>query len=122
MQSSPTGFTPEMRSYFVSAMATTIGDVTQSNYGVLFEKRHRTADLISDHIHLNRYIARLLFALGNPKDPGESITGLSDAFFILCTSLEDHADSHDLPNVDTQAAAQYMIHAGEIFFEACEKG
>ena len=103
-------------------MATTIGDAAQSNYGVLSEERHRTPDLISDHIHLNRFLARLLLALDNPEGPGDHITGLDDALFILSTSLEEHADSHDLPNVDIHAAAQYMIHAGELFFEACEKG
>ena len=99
-----------------------IGDAAQSNYGVLSEERHRTPDLISDHIHLNRFLARLLLALDKPEGPGDHITGLDDALFILSTSLEEHADSHDLPNVNIHAAAQYMIHAGELFFEACEKG
>ncbi len=122
MQSPPTGFSTEMRSSFVSEMATTIGDTTQSNYGNLFDDRHRTPDLISDHIHLNRFIAGLLSALGSFEDPQESITGLDDALFILSTGLEENTESHKMPDVDIPAAAQYIIHAGELLFKACKKG
>lgn len=103
-------------------MVATIGDTTQSNYGNIFDERHRTPDLISDHIHLNRFIARLLSALGDVENPGERITGPDDALFILSTGLEDNSESHNLPDVDILAAAQYMIHAGELFFEACQRG
>lgn len=102
-------------------MAVTIGDTTQSNYGNIFDERHRTSNVISDHIHLNRFIARLL-ALTDIENPGEGITGLDDALFILSTGLEGNSNSHDLPDVDIPAVAQYMVHAGELFFEACKKG
>lgn len=121
MQSPPASFSAERRSDFVSNIAVTIGDTTQSNYGLLFEERHRTPDLISDHIHLNRFIARLLSALGDVDNPGETITALNDALFMLSTGLEENPDSHKLPDVDIPAAAQYMIYAGEVFFEACKK-
>jgi len=122
MQSPPLSFSAERRSEFVLEMVVTIGDTTQSNYGNIFDERHRTPDLISDHIHLNRFIARLLSALGDVENPGERITGLDDALFILSTGLEDNSESHNLPDVDIPASAQYMIHAGELFFEACKRG
>lgn len=105
----------------MSNIAVTIGDTTQSNFGLLFEERRRTLELIIDHIHLNRFIARLLSALGDVENPGETITGLDDALFILSAGLEENPDSHKLPDVDIPAAAQYMIHAGEVFFEGCKK-
>ena len=122
MQSPPADFPTEMRSYFESGMATTAGDVTQPNYGHLSEERQRTPDLVSSQTHLDRFIARLLFAFGRPKNAVGSFTGLNDTLFIIGTGLEEHADSHNLPNVDVPAAAQQTIHAAELFFEACEKG
>lgn len=50
------------------------------------------------------------------------ITGLDDALFILSAALEDHPDSHRTPVIDIPAAAQYVIHCGDVFFEVCIKG
>ena len=116
-----TSFPAEERSIFVSEMATAIGDTAQSNYGDLFEERQCTRNLISDHIHLNRFLARLLSALNGTGNEQERIMELDDALLILSTGLEGHAESHDLPDVDIPAAAQYVIHAGEVFFEECKK-
>lgn len=117
-------FTSETRAAFVKEFATGIGEMTQSNYGLLFEaeQRRRNPRLGKEHVNLNRFIARLLSALGEPREPGEGVTQVQDAMFILSTALEDHASSHKLPNVDVPAAAQYMIHAGEVVFNQCEKG
>ena len=117
-------FSFEIRASFVKVFSTGIGDLTQSNYGHLFEaeQRCRNPRLGEEHINLNRFIARLLSALGEPRKPGEGVTQVQDALFILSTALEDHASSHKLPNVDIPAAAQYMIHAGGVVFSQCEKG
>ena len=124
MQSAPASFPSEMRICFVKECATAIGDTTQSNYGILFEEeqRRRRPSLVQEHVNLNRFIARLLSALGEPREPKEGLTHVNDALFILSTALEGHASSHQLPDVDIPAAAQYMIHAGELIFNECENG
>ena len=124
MQSKSASFPLETRIGFVKEFATAIGDTTQSNYGLLFEeeKRHQKPGLVSEHINVNGFIARLLSALGEPREPKEGLTHLNDALFILSTALEDHASSHKLPDIDIPAAAQYMIHAGELIFDECDKG
>ena len=124
MQSAPPSFPSEMRASFVKEFSTGIGDVTQSNYGLLFEEkqRRRNPRFGEEHIYLNRFIARLLSTLGEPGEPTEGVTQVQDAVFILSTALEDHASSHRLPDVDVPAAAQYMIHAGELVFDECQKG
>ncbi len=99
-----------------------MGDWASSNYGHLFDNSNESPGLIRDHIHLHRFIARLMSFLGENEHPEHRLTGLNDALFILSTSLEDHPDSHDLPDVDVPAAAQYMIHAGELFFKESNKG
>ena len=111
-----------MRSRFNAGFATSIGDITQSNYGLLFEASKRNQSLIRDHIQIHGFLSRLLSALGGLEDPKGRLTAFSDALFILSTSLEEHPDSHNLPDVDVPAAAQYMIHAGTILFEECKKG
>lgn len=122
MHSPPASSPDEVRSCFKNSFATLMGDWASSNYGQLFDTSKHSPGLIRDHIHLNRFIARLLSSLGESKNPEHRLTGLNDALFILSTSLEDHSDSHDLPDVDVPAAAQYMIHAGEFFFEESNKG
>ena len=91
-----------------------VADTTRANYGVLFEESRRDQDLISDHVHLNRFLARLLFL-----NPEERISDIDDALFILATAFEGHPDSHNAPEIDIPAAAQYMIHAGELFHKEC---
>lgn len=118
----PDSLPDELRSDWENSFATSLGDQRSSNYGHLFNDSHRDQALIHDHIHLSRFEARLLSALGENENPKHRLTGLSDALFILSTSLEDHSDSHHLPDVDVPAAAQYMIHAGELFFDECNKG
>lgn len=122
MQIPPASSPDEVRSCFKKSFATLMGDWASSNYGHLFDNSKHTPGLIRDHIHLHRFIARLLSSLGENENPEHRLTGLNDALFILSTSLEDHSDSHDLPDVDVPAAAQYMIHAGELFFEESNKG
>ncbi|CAF9939346.1 MAG: hypothetical protein HETSPECPRED_001559 [Heterodermia speciosa] len=124
MQSAPASFPSEMRICFVKKYAKAIGDTTQSNYGILFEEeqRRRRPSLVQEHVNLNRFIARLLSALGEPGKPKEGLTHVNDALFILSTALEGHASSHQLPDVDVPAAAQYMIHAGELIFNECKNG
>ena len=124
MQSAPASFPSEMRICFVKEYATAIGDTTQSSYGMLFEEeqRRRRPSLVQEHLNLNRFIARLLSALGEPREPKEGLTHVNDALFILSTALEGHASSHQLPDVDVPAAAQYMIHAGELIFNECKNG
>ncbi|KAI4124774.1 MAG: hypothetical protein LQ338_004633 [Usnochroma carphineum] len=56
------------------------------------------------------------------RETKEGLTHVNDALFILSTALEGHASSHKLPDVDVPAAAQYMIHAGELVFNECKKG
>ncbi|KAI4114007.1 MAG: hypothetical protein LQ338_008079, partial [Usnochroma carphineum] len=65
MQSTSVSFPSEMRVCFLDELAPAIGDLTQSNYGLLFEEEHRRRrpDLVEEHINLNRFIARLLSAL-----------------------------------------------------------
>lgn len=118
-----TNLPSDVRSKFFSSFATSLGDLTQSNYGLLFEDGRRTPDLIHDHIYLNSFIARLLANLKQPENPAEVISGSNDALFILSTSLEGGDNSgHGLPNVDIPAAAQYMIHAGEFLYKESVKG
>lgn len=112
----------DVRPKFFTSFASTLGDTTQSNYGLLFEDSQRNSELIRNHISFNGFIARLLACLKEPANSAEVISGFSDALFILSTSLEgDHDSSHDLPNVDIPAAAQYMIHAGTVFYQECIK-
>ena len=118
LHSKPSDLPNQIRPDFISAMSTTLSDTTRANYGNLFEERHRTPDLIRDHINLNRFIARLLSAVAGTD--GEDITGIDDALFILVVGLEGHADSHNFPDVDVPVAAQYVIHAGDLLFEACK--
>ena len=124
MQSAPASFPSEMRICFVKEYTTTIGDTTQSNYGMLFEEaqRRRRPSLVQEHVNLNRFIARLLSALGEPREPKGGLTQVNDALFILSTALEGHASSHQLLDVDIPAAAQYMIHAGELILNECKNG
>lgn len=122
MQIPPASPLDEVRSCFKKSFATLMGDCASSNYGYLFDNSNDSPGLIRDHIHLHRFIARLMSFLGENENPEHRLTGLNDALFILSTSLEDHPDSHDLPDVDVPAAAQYMIHAGELFFEESNKG
>lgn len=116
-----TNFPSDVRPKFFTSFASSLGDTTQSNYGLLFEDSKRTPDLIRNHIYLNGFIARLLADLKPPANSAEVLTGFNDALFILSTSLEDHDSSHDLPNVDIPAAAQYMVHAGVVLYHECVK-
>lgn len=117
LQIPPASTLDEARSCFQESFATLMGDCASSNYGHLFDDSKKSLGLIRDHIHLNRFTARLLSSLGENENPEHRYTGLNDALFILSTSLEDHSDSHHSPNVDIPAAAQYMIHVGKLFFE-----
>jgi len=60
--------------------------------------------------------------LGEERVEKTGIAGLDDALFILSAALEDHPDSHRTPGVDIPAAAQYVIHCGDVLFEVCIKG
>lgn len=122
VQLPPASLPDEKRSYLEDSFTTSMGDVRSSNYGHLFDDSRRSQALIHDHIHLSRFEALLLSALGENENPKYRLTVLSDALFILSTSLEDHSDSHHLPDIDVPAAAQYMIHAGDLFFDECNKG
>ena len=107
-------FAADARSALVSEMATTIGDVSQSNFGHLFDQKQRTESLVQDHINLHRFTARLLSI-------NAEIHGPDDALFILSVGLEDHPESHGSSEIDVPAAAQYFIHAGDTIFDACNK-
>jgi len=119
---SPSSPTSPTRYDFVSSFATMTGDLTRANYGHLFDAASSTSTtgLIQDHVNLNGFIARLLSTVDSPEDPKDRVTGLDDALFIMSTSLEDHPNSHSLPDVDIPAAAQYMIHAGALLLKACQ--
>ena len=124
MHSKPANFPSAMRASFIKVFSIGLGDLTQSNYGHLYEaeQRRRNTRLGEEHIYLNRFIARLLSALGEPEEPKEGLTHVQDALFIVSTALEDHAASHKVPDVDVPAAAQYLIHSGKLVFGECKKG
>ena len=106
---------PEVpRSQLRSHLVTAIGDMAASNYAHLFEEHKRTKDLVSDHINLHRFLARLL-SLGG-------LVGLNDSLYMLSVGLEDHPESHNDPDIDVCAAAQYAIHASVPIFAGCATG
>jgi len=111
--SSPS-FPEESKDQFSSEMITDISDTTKSNYAHLFDEKNRTNDLIDDHINLHRFLARLL--------PLGGLVDLDDAMYMLCVGLEDYSHSHEAPDIDVPAAAQYVIHAAVPIFDACVKG
>ena len=102
MQFASVSFPSEMRIHFVKEYATAIDDTTQSNYDILFEEeqRRRRPSLVQEHVDLNRFIARLRSALGEPREPKEGLTHVNDALFILSTALKGHASTHQLPDVN----------------------
>ncbi|KAL9087246.1 MAG: hypothetical protein Q9165_006740 [Trypethelium subeluteriae] len=109
--------TLEVRTLFAKEFSITTGDYAQSNHGLLFEPRHRTRVRIQEHINLHRLFARLLGEV-----PDEGLVHIEDAFYIISTALEDHPESHNAPNIDIPAAAQYMIWAGKVFLKGCREG
>lgn len=108
------------RSEFLSSLSSSLGDLTQANYGHLFEDK--SPGLIRDHMIANALYARLLNVVGHVQVPQERIFGLDDALFILSGALENEATAHEDPNIDVPTAAMYMIHAGKVFFEESKKG
>lgn len=60
--------------------------------------------------------------LGEERVEKTGITGLDDALFVLRAALEDHPDSHRTPGIDIPAAAQHVIHCGNVLSEVCIKG
>ena len=113
--------TPQ-RSAFLSSLSSSLGDLTQANYGNLFENNQDGSDLVRDHVTTHGFYARLLDAVGHVQIPNERISGLDDALFILRNSLEAEETVHGNSNIDIPAAAMYMIHAGNILFKESQKG
>lgn len=99
-----------------------MNDFTSSNYGLLFDDEKCTPGQIRDSVDLNRFAGPLLSAFGDSElTSKDTVANLSDVFCILSISLEEHPDSHNLPNVDATAAAQ-SIHAGRVLLDECNKG
>jgi len=110
------GFPTDADAWFTLELAT---DAMQANQGRLFEENRETKELIGDFINLSCFVARLLFVLGIEMAGEGDVAGLPDARFILGTALEDYPEFHRSPNIDIPATAQYVIHAGNVLFEAC---
>ncbi|KAI9666518.1 MAG: hypothetical protein M1821_004454 [Bathelium mastoideum] len=106
----------EIRIQFIQEFSKITGDYAHSNHALLFESRNRTSSRIQDYIHLHRFFARLLGAI-----PNEGPVRIEDAFYIVSIALEDHSESHEAPDIDISAAAQYMIWAAKVFLEGCCK-
>ena len=100
----------QLRSHLVA----TIGDTAASNYAQLFEKHKRTKDLVDDHINLHGFLARLLSVGG--------LVEVNDSLYMFSVGLEDHSESHNDPDIDVRAAAQYAIHAAVPIFAGCVTG
>lgn len=113
--------TPQ-RSAFLSSLSSSLGDLTQANYGNLFKNNQDGSDLVRDHVTAHAFYARLLGAVGHVQTPNERISGLDDALFILSNSLEAKETVHGNSNIDIPAAAMYTIHAGNVLFEESQKG
>lgn len=107
-------FPEESKDHFSSEMRTDISDTTKSNYGHLCNEKQRTKDFIDDLINLQRFLARLL--------PLGGLVEIDDAMYMLCMGLEEYSHSHEAPDIDVPAAAQYVIHAAVPIFDACVKG
>lgn len=90
-----------------------ISDTTESNYGHLCDENQRTEDLIDDHISLHRILTRLL--------PLGALVGIDDAMYVLCVGFEGYIHSHEVPDIDVPAAAQYVVHVALPFFVLCVK-
>ena len=112
---SNTDFPEESTAQFSSQLVTTMSDAVSSNHAHLFETHNRTRNLIDDHVNLHCFLARLL-------SHGGDLVGLDDTLYVLSVGLEDHLESHQDPDIDIRAAAQYAIHAAGPIFDACVKG